>query len=400
MLVLDGVGCGGAPDAAYYGDAGSDTLLHVLESCAAQGAALSLPSLARLGLGLLYPVQPPGLTWTDRPAADYGRLTEVSAGKDSTTGHWELFGLPRLSPAPTFPSGFPSGLIDEFGRACGHVILGNKVASGTQIIQELGPAQQASGGLIVYTSADSVFQIAAHVEIVPLEELYRCCQIAREMLSGELAVDRVIARPFSGDRVAGYQRTADRRDFSLEPPTLTLLDEIHEEGLEVIGVGKIGDLFCYPRTGRGLSQSFPFHTNAEELLQTGELLRDKQWSGLLLCNLVDFDQLYGHRNDAAGFGRALEVFDRWLAGTLDQLQDDELLILTADHGNDPTTASTDHSREQVPLLAFSPGIAKRGGRRLDPPVGMHHLGASVAAALGITSRLPGVSLLEGTAVYD
>ncbi|MCC7478116.1 phosphopentomutase [bacterium] len=394
VLVLDGVGCGSAPDSAFYGDSGSDTLRHVLEACSAQGQDLRLPTLTRLGLGALYPDQLPGLPPGGPFDAHHGRMTEVSAGKDSTTGHWEICCLPRLIAAPTFPAGFPAALIRQFEAACGHAVLGNKVASGTQIIQELGSEHLATGKLIVYTSADSVFQIAAHVDKVPLQELYRCCELARDLLSGPLAVDRVIARPFAGSAESGFVRTPDRRDFSLEPPAPTLLDILHGEGLDVIGVGKIADLFCYPRSGRGLSQSFPFHTTPEQLLQTGELLRDQSWEGLLFCNLVDFDQLYGHRNDPQGFGRALEAFDRWLESSLPLLGPADLLLITADHGNDPTTSSTDHSREQVPLLIYAQSTVGGKGRLLAPPVGLHHIGATVAAALGVTSSLPGVSLLE------
>ncbi len=395
VLILDGMGVGQAPDAARYGDEGSDTLAHVLTA-----ARCELPVLARLGLGNLY-VQPlPGLPRAARPEALCCRLTETSAGKDSTTGHWELLGVVRTEPAPVFPSGFPADFLSEFSERVGRGVLGNRPASGTAIIAELGAEHLATGSLIVYTSADSVFQIAAHVDRVPLSELYRSCETARAMLTGSLAVDRVIARPFTGNAESGFSRTADRRDYSLEPPEPTVLDELCAAGLDVIGVGKIEDLFA----GRGLTRSLPVHGNRELMLQVSELARarregshsaEQPWRGLVICNLVDFDMLYGHRNNPAGYGEALTAFDRWLGGFLGGMREDELLLITADHGNDPTTPSTDHSREQVPLLLAGPAIRARGGGGvLDPPPGFHHVGATVAAALGIATRRPGLDLLD------
>jgi phosphopentomutase len=394
LIVLDGLGVGGAPDAAAFGDAGSDTLAHVL-----QAQPVELANLAALGLGCLYDQNIAGLAKPATPRAHYCRLTELSAGKDTTTGHWEMMGLIRERPAPVFPAGFPKKMLDEFSRRTGRGIIGNKAASGTQIIQELGEKQLASGDLIIYTSADSVFQIAAHVDVVPLAELYRDCEIARELLTGELAVDRVIARPFKGQRAGEFVRTADRRDFSLAPPHPTVLDELASAGLSVIGVGKIHDIFA----GRGLTASIPAHGNTNLMAVVSTLACPaggpiagvpEDWRGLAFCNLVDFDMLYGHRNNPAGLAAALVEFDNWLGGFVELLADGDLLLITADHGNDPTTPSTDHSREQVPLLITSRRIATAGGGRFHPDEGFLHIGATVAAALGVNSELAGADLLS------
>jgi phosphopentomutase len=385
LLVLDGLGVGGAPDAAAFGDAGSDTLAHVLQS-----QPLELPVLAGLGLGNLYPAGLPGLPRTERPGAVGARLTELSAGKDSTTGHWEMMGLVRSHPAPTFPQGFPAGVLAEFTRRTGRGVLGNKVASGTQIIQELGAQQLATGDWIVYTSADSVFQVAAHVGAIPLQELYAACEAARAILVGpQLGVDRVIARPFAGDAAAGFTRTPDRKDFSLLPPERTVLDELVSAGKEVLGVGKISDLFA----GRGITRSWPVHGNTGQMEQAGRAAQDGAWDGLLFVNLVDFDMLYGHRNNPAGYAAALAEFDAWLGGFLAARADDELVLITGDHGNDPTTPSTDHSRENVPLLLWSKALAQSGGRTIAPPPGFCHVGKTLAGQLGVAVPQPGVDLL-------
>jgi phosphopentomutase len=393
LIVLDGLGVGRAPDADAYGDTGSDTLGHLLGA-----EPVDLPQLASLGLGLLYDPPPAGLAAPKTPQALHCRLTELSAGKDSTTGHWELMGLRRERPAPVFPHGFPAEFMAEFSRRVGRACIGNRPASGTVIIQELGARQRRDGTLIVYTSADSVFQVAAHLDAVPLEELYDICRTAREMLTGELAVDRVIARPFAGDIAGGFTRTPDRRDFALPPPGPTVLDGLKAAGLSVIGIGKIGDIF----TGQGLTTSLPVHGNRELMRAVSQLAAPEagspvmaDWRGLAFCNLVDFDMLYGHRNNSAGFAAALGDFDSWLGGFLKRLAQDELLLITADHGNDPTTPSTDHSREQVPLLITSRAIATAGGRRLWPAPGLWHVGATVAAALGVDSGLPGMDMLAG-----
>jgi len=393
LIILDGLGVGAAPDAARFGDAGTDTLGHLLAA-----TPVELPVLAALGLGNLYDGGRPGLPLTDRPRAHYARLTELGMGKDTTTGHWELMGLKRDQPAPVFPDGFPAEFLAEFSRRVGRGVLGNRPASGTVIIQQLGAEHLATGDLIVYTSADSVFQVAAHTDAVPLAELYRICETARELLTGPLAVDRVIARPFIGDTAAGFTRTVDRRDYALPPPAPTVLDRLADAGLDVLGVGKIHDIF----TGRGITQSWPVHGNLN-LMRQVSLLAGREpgldppgnpdWRGLVFANLVDFDMLYGHRNDPAGFAAALKQFDDWLAGFVAGLADGELLLITADHGNDPTTPSTDHTREQVPLLVTDAVIHDNHGRRLNPPAGFNHVGATILAALGQEHAQLGSNLL-------
>lgn len=385
VIVLDGVGVGSAPDAALFSDSGSDTLGNLARRMAEAGKALRLPALQSLGLGNLYPAGLAGIAATDCPAGSCGRLTEVSAGKDTTTGHWEMMGLPQATPAPTFPHGFPAELVQSLTVACSVEWLGNKVASGTAIIQEFGAQHLATGRPILYTSADSVLQIAAHTSVVPLERLYAICRAAREVCVGPYAVYRVIARPFSGSVAAGFTRTPDRRDFSLLPGGDTALDLLVAAGLEVIGVGKISDIFA----GQGLTQSFPVHGNREQMAQVSRLCTAAEaWQGLCFANLVDFDMLFGHRNDVPGFAAALEEFDGWLAGFLPLLLPSDMLLVTADHGNDPTTSSTDHSREQVPLILYGPQLAPR---RLDLPPGFYHVGATVCAALGVATTLPGQS---------
>jgi phosphopentomutase len=344
LVVLDGVGIGELPDADDYGDRGSDTLRHVAE--AVEG--LRLPVLERLGLGRIHAI--PGVRAVSDPQGAFGRMAERSKGKDSTTGHWEMAGIVSERAFPTYPRGFPEALLESIAERVGRGWLGNVAASGTEIIQRLGEEHQRIGKLIVYTSADSVFQIAAHETTVPLEELYRACRTARAMLTGEHAVGRVIARPFTGAPGA-YQRTTNRKDFSLEPPEHTLLDRLVERGQPVITVGKVDDLFA----GRGVTEAIHTHDNEEGEATLARLARSGG-EGLVFANLVDFDQLYGHRNDPAGFARALEAFDGRLAEILGHLRADELCLVTADHGNDPTTPSTDHSREYVPLLAGGPRV--------------------------------------------
>ena len=344
LIVLDGVGIGALPDAGEYGDAGSHTLLHV----AAAVGGLKVPQLERLGLGRLCEL--PGVRAVADPRAARGRLAERSKGKDSTTGHWELAGLVLDRPFPTYPEGFPLPLLERWCERTGRGWLGNVAASGTEIIQRLGAEHQRTGKWIVYTSADSVFQVAAHEATVPLEEQYQACREARAMLTGPHAVGRVIARPFEG--VPGdYRRTTRRRDFSLEPTEATLLDRLVRAGHAVITVGKVDDLFA----GRGVTEAI--HTSGnregEEALAT---LARRGGDGLVFANLVDFDQLYGHRNDPTGFARALEAFDQRLAEVLAHLRSDDMCLITADHGNDPTTPSTDHSREYTPLLVAGPRV--------------------------------------------
>ncbi len=337
LIVLDGVGCGSAHDANAYGDVGSDTLRHVARAV----GGLSLPNLERLGLGNLGDVA--GVAERADANGAWGSLEPRSAGKDSTTGHWELAGLSLDLPFPTFPHGFPPAIVDAFSSATGRPVVANKVASGTDVLREYARVQQKTGAWILYTSADSVFQLAAHENWIPLDELYRACGIARELLVAPNDVSRVIARPFVG-RDGAWERTANRRDYSIQPPGATLLDELANVGIARSGVGKIDDLFA----GRGITSS---HTagNAEGISRILEWMEGSE-SGFCFANLVDFDQLYGHRNDVPGFAGALVEFDKALPRLLSALKENDLLFITADHGNDPTTPSTDHARERVPLL--------------------------------------------------
>jgi phosphopentomutase len=343
VIVLDAVGAGELPDAADFGDEGSDTLGNVARTV----GGLDLPNLEALGLGNVEPLE--GCPPQPGAPAVAGRLAERSKGKDTTTGHWELMGVVTPQPMPTYPHGFPHDVIDPFMHRTGRGVLGNKPASGTEIIQELGEGHQRTGKWIVYTSADSVFQIAAHEETVPLEELYSASRIAREILTGKHAVGRVIARPFIGDP-GNYERTPNRHDFSLEPKRPNYLTLVRDAGLEVHGVGKIGDIFA----GQDIDHSHPTKSNVEGITQTESLLRQLE-NGLIFVNLVETDMLWGHRNDPVNFHRCLQDFDRRLPDLLDALRPGDLLILTSDHGCDPTTPSTDHSREYALLLTYVEG---------------------------------------------
>lgn len=345
LIVLDSVGIGEAPDAARYGDEGSNTLANTARAV----GGLHLPNLARLGLGKLAPI--PGVPDEPHPQGAYGIMQEQSAGKDTTTGHWEIAGLILDRPFPTYPEGFPPEVIRPFEEAVGRRVLGNKPASGTAIIEELGEEHMKTGRPIVYTSADSVFQIAAHEEVISREELYRMCAVAREILQGEHAVGRVIARPFTG-RPGAFRRTDGRKDFSLPPPRPTVLDLLAAKGVHVHGVGKINDIFA----GRGIQTAVPTRDNMDTVDKTLEAMRSLEGPAMIFANCVDFDSVYGHRNDAPGYARALEAFDARVPELLAALQEGDLLILTADHGCDPTTPSTDHSRERVPLLVTGFGI--------------------------------------------
>lgn len=380
LLVLDGVGAGALPDAARWGDEGADTLGNI-----SRAADLSLPFLGSLGLGNLRAMR--GVPPADRPLASWGRLAEVSAGKDSTTGHWEMMGLVSREPFPTYPGGFPDDILAEFSRATGRGVLGNRPASGTGIIAELGGVQALTGDWIVYTSADSVFQIAAHEDVIPPAELYEACRTARRILAPPHAVARVIARPFTGPPGA-YVRTAGRRDFSLPPPGRTLLDALSEAGIPRTGVGKLDDLFAH----RGIS-TVHAASDAEGLGILAEMAGSVP-SGLVFANLVDFDTRWGHRNDVAGFAGGLLEVDRALPRILAAIRPGELFILTADHGNDPTTPGTDHTREYAPLLAFSPG---RPGRPLGDRGSFADIAATLAAYFGIPETFPGRSFLEEAA---
>jgi len=378
ILVADGVGCGGAPDAAAYGDAGADTLGNVARAV----GGLRLPALEALGLGHLTTIA--GVPAAPAPRGAWGAMREASAGKDTITGHWEMAGLLTEEAMPTFPDGFPPAVTDALRAAAGRGLLGNKTASGTVIIDELGPRHLATGDLILYTSADSVLQIAAHEEVVPLDELYRICEAARA-IADRHRIGRVIARPFVGTPGA-FRRTYNRRDYALIPPAPTLLDHLLAAGQTVIGVGKISDIFA----GRGLTRSLHSEGNADGLRLTLEALPTFE-RGLLFVNLVDFDMLYGHRNDVPGFARALAELDAWLPAFQATLRPGDVAFLTADHGNDPTTPGTDHTRERVPLLAFGPDVRA-------VPLGTRgsfsDLGQTIAAALGAPPIARGASFLD------
>jgi phosphopentomutase len=377
ILVLDGVGIGAASDAAAYGDVGSDTLGNLSR---ARGR-LELPNLADAGLGNIAPLQ--GVPPAADPDAAWGLMRPASAGKDSTAGHWEIAGIHLARPFPTYPDGFPAEVLDAFSAATGRAVIGNIPASGTEIIARFGEEHERTGAWIVYTSADSVFQIAAHEGVVPLTELYAACEKARALLQAPHDVSRVIARPFTGS-VGMYERTKNRRDYSIAPPGETLLDALAAAGVPRAGVGKVDDLFA----GRSLRAR---HTadNAEGIALLLEWLRASQ-GGLLFANLVDFDTLYGHRGDAAGFERALREFDDALPAIRAALREDDLLFITADHGNDPTTGSSDHARENVPLLVL--GDAVRPGP-LGPRATFSDLGATVAEWLNVGFRGKGHSFL-------
>ena len=377
LVVLDSVGIGGAPDAAAFGDEGSSTLPHVAEAV----GGLRLPNLQGLGLGNIVEIE--GVPPVEAPGGAFGALIERSPGKDTTTGHWELAGVVLEQPFPTYPDGFPPEVIQAFEAAIGTRSLGNVAASGTEIIERLGDEHMATGHPIVYTSADSVFQIAAHVDVVPLERLYEMCEKARAIMRGPHEVGRVIARPFAGGP-GSFKRTPDRHDYSVLPPADTVLDEISRAGLEVRGVGKIADIFA----GRGVTSSRPTRSNEEgiEALaeEAGEIER-----GLVFANLVDFDQAFGHRNDPRGYAEALQTFDRALPAIVAALGPRDALVITADHGNDPTTASTDHSRERVPVLVAGEPIA--AGTDLGERASFTDVGATIAELLGVPTSTPGKS---------
>ena len=342
LIVLDSFGIGESSDAFEFGDVGTNTLKSVFAT-----GALNIRNLISLGLGNIDGVS--CLKKADKPTASFGRLRELSRGKDTTTGHLEIAGIISKRPLPTYPNGFPPEVIKAFEKAAGRKVICNLPYSGTAVINDYGSEHLRTGNLIVYTSADSVFQIAAHESIVSTEELYEICKIARDILVGEHGVGRVIARPFTGE-APEFTRTANRRDFSLVPPKKTLLNKLEENGLDVIGVGKIGDIFA----GCGLTESYPTHSNTEGMdLTSSVLMRD--FEGLCFVNLVDFDMLYGHRRDAVGYACALNEFDRWLGGFINGMADDDMLIITADHGCDPSFTGTDHTREYVPFLCFKRG---------------------------------------------
>jgi len=380
LIVLDSVGVGALPDAAEYGD--QDPLSNTLANTARAVGGLNLPHLQRIGLGNIVPVQ--GVPPADQPTGAYGRMAEGSKGKDTTTGHWEIAGLCSTQPFPTYPQGFPQDILETFERRIGRKSLGNYAASGTVIIQDLGDEHVRTGYPIVYTSADSVFQIAAHEEVIPPDELYRICEVAREILTGEHNVGRVIARPFVGPVEGKYVRTENRRDFSAQPPHPTILDRLVAAGRRVMAVGKIEDIYAH----RGISESIHSTNNMAGVDATLQFMRRGD-PGLIFANLVDFDMLYGHRNNPRGYADALEAVDARLPELLAAMRERDVLFFTADHGNDPTTSSTDHSREYVPLLAV--GDRVRAGLDLGTRETFADLGATVADLLGIGAIPVGTS---------
>lgn len=380
LIVLDSVGVGELPDAAKYGDEGSNTLGNVAKAV----GGLSLPNMQKMGIGNIIDIE--GVPAVKEPTAAYGKAAEKSAGKDTTTGHWELAGVILERPFPVYPDGFPPELIEEFEKRIGRKVLGNKVASGTEIIKELGDEHVKTGRPIVYTSADSVFQIAAHEEVIPVKQLYDICTIAREILRGEHGVARVIARPFVG-KSGEYLRTYNRADFSLKPPHDTLLDKVVRAGMEVIGVGKIWDIFA----GQGITKAMHTEGNMDGVDKTLEAI-DMIQKGLVFSNLVDYDMLYGHRNDPVGYAKALEEFDGRLPEILEKLGDNDVLIITADHGCDPTTVSTDHSREYVPVLVYGDRI--KAGVKLGTLSSFSDIGQTVTDFLGCLSLKNGRSFKQ------
>lgn len=381
LIVLDSVGIGELPDAKRYGDSGSNTLGNIAKAV----HGLHLPALESLGLGLIAEIE--GVSGHVGPLASYGKMAETSLGKDTTSGHWEIGGCPLEKPFPVYPDGFPKEMIERFEELTGYGVLGNVVASGTEIIERLGEKHVKTGKPIVYTSADSVFQIAAHEAVIPLDKLYEICKVAREKVCvGENAVGRVIARPFVGEK-GNFTRTSNRHDYSLLPPEKTILDNLKQGGYDVIGIGKIGDIFAQ----RGLTQSTPTKSNRHGLALIKEAALDRQIHGLVMANLVEFDSSFGHRNDVAGYAGALKEFDDALPEILALLTEDDLCIITADHGCDPTTPSTDHSREYVPLLVYAKGFA---GRDLGVRKTFADIAATLADNFNVSKLKYGTSFLS------
>jgi phosphopentomutase len=370
VIVLDSVGIGELPDAPAFGDRGSNTLGNIAQAV----GGLELPHLEALGLGNIAPLA--GVAPQGEPRAAYGKMAEVSAGKDTTTGHWELMGVQLMRSFPVYPDGFPREVLDAFEAAVGRKTLGNYPASGTVILDELGVEHVRTGKPIVYTSADSVFQIAAHEEVLPLDALYHMCRIAREMLRGEHEVGRVIARPFVGTP-GQWMRTPNRRDFSVTPPQATVLDALKTAGMMVYAVGKIEDIFAV----QGITDAVHTRDNRDGVDQTLHAMRTRPERGMIFTNLVDFDAKFGHRNDPQGYAQALVQFDARVPELLDTLADDDLLVITADHGNDPTTPSTDHSREYVPILLT--GAAVRRGATIGVRETFADLAATIADIFGV-----------------
>lgn len=378
LIVLDSVGIGEAPDAEKYGDVGSNTIRAISKS-----EYYDINTMRKMGI---FNIDDIGFeTPVDNPTSAYCKLQEQSCGKDTTSGHWEIAGLISNEPFPTYPDGFPEAIIQEFTKRTGREVLCNKPYSGTEVIKVYGKEHMATGSLIVYTSADSVFQIAAHEKVVPLEKLYEYCRIAREILTGENAVGRVIARPFDG-KYPDFYRTKNRHDFSVNPPKNTMLDDLKQAGKDVLAVGKISDIFA----GSGITEKYFTKDNNEGMEKTFELV-DKDFEGLCFVNLVDFDMLYGHRNDVDGYAKAYTEFDKWLETFLPKLREDDILMITADHGCDPSTPSTDHSREYVPLLIY-------GNKIIPKNLGIRKtysdIGKTIEEYFGINSDISGESFLK------
>lgn len=382
LVVLDSVGIGEAPDAKAFGDVGSNTLGHIAEAV----GGLNMPNLEKMGLANIVPVK--GLAEAEKPTAHYGKLQEASVGKDTMTGHWEIMGLNIDTPFKVYPDGFPEKLIRQLEEHTGRKVIGNKPASGTQILDELGEEHMATGAIIVYTSADPVLQIAAHEDVVPLEELYRICEIARELtLTPEFLVGRVIARPFEGSGKGAFKRTTNRHDYALTPFERTVMSELKDHGKDVIAIGKIDDIY----NGEGVTKAIRTKDNMDGMNKLVGVVQEP-FTGLSFLNLVDFDALYGHRRDPKGYGEALEAFDQRLPEVVEKLTEDDLLILTADHGNDPTFPGTDHTREFVPLLAYSPRFEK--GEEMELGETFADIGATIAENFSVPAPKFGRSFLS------
>ncbi|MHA6251044.1 phosphopentomutase [Oceanobacillus sp. CAU 1775] len=381
LIVMDSVGIGEAPDAAAYGDVGSNTLGNIANHV----DGLNMPVIGELGLSNIKEIN--GIQKAEVPKAHFTKMMEASTGKDTMTGHWEIMGLHISQPFQTFPNGFPKELIDELEKRTGRKVVGNKPASGTEIMNELGPEHLASGDLIVYTSADSVLQIAAHEKVIPIEELYQICEIARELTrKEEFMVGRVIARPFIG-MPGQFVRTANRHDYALKPFGRTVMNELKDSAFDVIALGKISDIY----DGEGITESIRTVDNEDGMTKLVDSM-DKDFTGLSFLNLVDFDAVYGHRRDPVGYGKALEAFDKRLPEVLSKLKPDDLLLITADHGNDPTFPGTDHTREYVPLLAYHSNIAE--GKELPIRQTFADIGATIADNFSVPMPTHGTSFLK------
>ena len=376
LIVLDSFGIGEMPDAKKYGDEGSNTLAAIVKS-----DKYDTPNLEKLGLFNIEGVN--CKEGVDNPQASFARLAESSNGKDTTTGHWEMAGIISENPFPTFPNGFPEDFLEEYSKRVGRKIFCNKPYSGTEVIKDYGKEHLETGALIVYTSADSVFQVAGHEDVVSLEELYRCCEIAREMLQGDLAVGRVIARPFVG-KEGSFERTRNRHDYALDPTGPIVMDDLVKNGFDSIGVGKIYDIFAR----KSVEESYKMEDNIDGMNITLDLC-DKDFNGLCFVNLVDFDMIYGHRNDVDGYANAASEFDKQLGQMMDKLREDDIVVITADHGCDPSTESTDHSREYVPMIIFGDKI--KAGVDLKIRNTFADIGKTIADIFGIESSIPGTS---------